>query len=138
MNAADNVDVVLVYGTLMTGEPLNGLLAESELVNADARTKDAFGMFSLGAFPAATRHPEMAPIVGETYRVTLTQLRDLDRVEGHPEYYVRQLVQLADTSVAWCYLQPLLDSRQFVAIRDCDWRAWRARGRLAVQQLEGK
>ncbi len=93
---------VFVYGTLLRGEPNHGFLARAEWVGV-ARTRAEFELVDLGYFPAMIPHGETA-ISGEVYSTDEATLRRLDRLEGHPEFYTRTRIQLADGNAAEAYL----------------------------------
>lgn len=92
--------LVFVYGTLRQGQPNHPWLAganpegEGELPGAV--------LHDLGPFPMAVEGP--GRIHGEVYAVSARCLADLDRLEGHPRLYERQLLRLADGRRAWVYL----------------------------------
>ena len=74
---------VFVYGTLLAGEPNHRLLTGARLV-AEARTKPAFELRDLGAFPGLVRGGQHA-VAGEVYEVDVATLAALDRLEGRTE-----------------------------------------------------
>ena len=93
---------VFVYGTLLAGEPNHRLLRTASF-EGPARTADAFALFDLGAFPGIVRS-ETGVVHGEVYRVDDRTLVALDRLEGHPDFYVRTLIGLEDGREVWAYL----------------------------------
>ena len=96
---------VFVYGSLKRGFYNHGVLDDAELLGT-ARTADAaFAMFNVGRYPAV-RHTAERPIAvhGEVYAVSPNILADLDRLEGHPEYYTRQQVEIEGHGPCWMYL----------------------------------
>jgi len=81
---------VFVYGTLLRGEPNNGLLATARFMG-QARTTRPFTMFDMGKFPGVVVEATCA-IEGEVYDVDAETLARLDLLEGHPNFYERKQV----------------------------------------------
>lgn len=97
---------LFVYGTLMFGEPNHYLLGGSPLL-CGAHTVRGYVLLNLGAFPAMLHDRAwQGSVVGEVYRVSRETLAVLDRLEGHPTWYQRERVALADRSAAQAYLLP--------------------------------
>lgn len=97
---------VAVYGTLRAGRGNHYLLRDATYVRHD-RTVEPFTMRAAG-FPVIARNDEApAPITVELYDVaTQEELDDLDRLEGHPRWYCRELVQVQGGGEAWIYVMP--------------------------------
>jgi gamma-glutamylaminecyclotransferase len=119
--------LVLVYGTLLQGEVNHHLLATARFV-AEARTEPCFELFDLGPFPAMSANGQTA-VLGELYAVDDQTLVRLDRLEGHPEFYQRTPIRLADGQEVQTYLMGDARMRRRPAIASGDWRAHRARAR---------
>lgn len=82
-----------VYGTLKRGYGNNAVLGNSEFIGR-AVTLRPFFMRCCG-FPVVLHGPETAPVLGEVYNVTDPHIeRDLDRLEGVPNMYLRQETQV--------------------------------------------
>jgi gamma-glutamylcyclotransferase (GGCT)/AIG2-like uncharacterized protein YtfP len=114
---------VLVYGSLLSGEPNHRLLAHATLVGA-ARTQAGFTLYDLGAFPGMVAGGDGA-ILGEVYEVDASTLARLDALESHPSWYCRTPISLADGSAVEAYL---LTPRHVVGrplVASGDWRAHR-------------
>lgn len=101
---------VFVYGTLKGG--MAGRMGEL-IGPAIVRS---LTLYDLGAFPAAV--PRAGHVVeGEVWKINGQMLAQLDRIEGHPYFYRREIVDaellVGDRIVeAWCYVfQPKLDHR---------------------------
>lgn len=84
------VTKVFVYGSLMSGFQNHGLLEGARFL-CEARTVDPYTMYSLGTYPAVTPEP-LTTVVGEVYEVDDETLAGLDKLEGHPRFYRRELV----------------------------------------------
>ena len=94
----------LVYGTLKPGERNHRLIADARHHGA-ARTAPGFRLLH-GDIPAVDRGGD-ARIEGELLAVTGEQLARMDQLEGHPDWYRREVVTLADGGHAWIYLHPI-------------------------------
>lgn len=114
---------VLVYGTLLDGEPNHRLLARARFVG-DAATMGGFALHDLGFFPGMTR-AGAGVVVGEVYEVDDATLAALDRLEGHPRFYRRTTVSLADGEQVWTYLLGPEQVEGRPIIRSGSWRARR-------------
>ena len=111
---------VFVYGTLLAGEPNHRLLASAKLV-ARARTKPAFNLYDLGAFPGLVRGGSHA-VVGEVYEVDKPTLAALDRLEGHPRFYLRTRIALDDGALVQTYLLTPEQVEGYRVIVSGNWR----------------
>jgi gamma-glutamylaminecyclotransferase len=119
--------LVFVYGTLMQDEINHGLLATARFV-AEAHTEPCFELFDLGHFPAMSAGGQTV-VRGEVYAVDDQTLVRLDRLEGHPEFYQRTPIRLADGQEVQTYLMGDARMRRRPAIPSGDWRAYRAQAR---------
>lgn len=120
---------VFVYGSLLRGEPNHRLLVGSRFVRA-ARTRPEFTMHDLGAFPAIALGGRTA-ICGEVYEVDGPTLERLDRLEGHPQLYRREVVQLdatAEHELACIYVFVAALGRA-PAVPSGDWRGYKEKSR---------
>jgi gamma-glutamylcyclotransferase (GGCT)/AIG2-like uncharacterized protein YtfP len=117
---------IFVYGTLMRDEINHRLLATARFV-AEAHTEPCFELFDLGHFPAMSTGGQTV-VRGEVYAVDDQTLVRLDRLEGHPDFYQRMPIRLADGQEVQTYLMNDARARQRPAILSGDWRAHRARG----------
>lgn len=95
---------VFVYGTLLSGQCNHRLLRTARFLGA-ARTTPRFQMHSLGLYPGVVEGGSQA-IAGELYEVDETGVAMLDRLEGHPDFYRRTVIELDDGAVASTYLLP--------------------------------
>lgn len=115
---------MFVYGTLLAGEPNHALLSRARHAGA-ARTRPEFELVDLGAFPAMVAGGATA-VVGEVYEVDAGTLAALDRLEGHPEFYRREPVDLEGGERALTYLLDAAQAAGAPRIASGDWRAHRA------------
>ena len=111
---------IFVYGTLLRGEPNHRLLAGAEFVGA-AVTEPRFELVDLGPFPAMCTGGATA-VHGECYRVDARTLTRLDRLEGHPDYYPRVSIRLADGREVEAYVMPSHEVAGLPRIGSGDWR----------------
>ena len=116
--------LVFVYGTLMRDEINHRLLAAARFV-AEAHTEPCFELFDLGHFPAMSTGGQTV-VRGEVYAVDDQTLVRLDRLEGHPEFYQRTPIRLADGQAVQTYLMGDAKMRRRPEISSGDWRAHRA------------
>lgn len=101
--------LVAVYGTLRAGMGNNGLMGDSELLGEVVL--DGFDMYPAAPyggfpviFPVSPSEKTSRSIKAEVYQVTEERLTGpLDRLEGHPTWYKRQLVPTA-YGEAWIYV----------------------------------
>ncbi len=114
-------EYIFVYGTLRKGHRNHRLLENSEFVGY-AITKDKYSLFVDG-IPYVVKIP-VSKIKGEVYRIDKHTLEKLDRLEGHPDFYKRERIDVVinDRIIkAWIYFYPypkgkLIESGDF---EDC-------------------
>ncbi|XP_066254810.1 putative gamma-glutamylcyclotransferase CG2811 isoform X1 [Euwallacea similis] len=107
---------VFVYGTLKRGEPNHHWFSNSKgghhtfLYNA--RTKDKYPLVIATAYniPFLLHRPGLGnQVQGEVYEVDVKVLEDLDVLEEHPDYYIREQYEVersdtAETEKVWIYM----------------------------------
>lgn len=95
---------VFVYGSLKKGFGNHRFLSDQEMLGKGY--VEGFEMYSLGRFPGIKEG--QGRVVGELYRVDEDTFRALDRLEGHPVMYQRQLnlvtTDEGDKVEAWVYV----------------------------------
>ncbi|MEQ9321645.1 MAG: gamma-glutamylcyclotransferase family protein [Polyangiaceae bacterium] len=112
---------VFVYGTLMRGGLYHALIAGGRYVG-EATTEAGYRLYDLGPYPALRREGG-GVVVGEIYDVDAVTLAELDRLEGHPDYYRRERVRLADGCQVTTYL--FVDEHELATaavVSSGDWR----------------
>lgn len=86
--------LVFVYGSLKRGLHNNSVLGSSKYIGR-AETMNKYGLRSLGSFPGVDITVSTTIIQGEVFEVTdEAVLRDLDSLEGYPEFYDKKEVEV--------------------------------------------
>ena len=89
---------LMVYGTLKRGWGNNRLLVNATFVG-EAVSKKNYVLFDSGipyAVPFTENedtHP-LRPIMGEVFEIDADQLRRCDALEGHPNWYRREIINV--------------------------------------------
>ncbi len=113
-----------VYGTLRSkggvNESWGGALSQQKRLG-QALLPSNYGIFNLGGFPAVKRldTPPDNPTVCEVYEIDEHALARCDRIEGHPNFYERQVVDIEGYGDCWVYL--LDDADTYPSIESGDW-----------------
>lgn len=122
---------LFVYGTLKTGHGNNRLVADGEFLG-DAITESPFVLFNCG-FPMMVAFTEDAikfpllPVMGEVWKINDDQLRRVDALEGHPNWYNRQPISvLLNDGVehVHTYIMPEWVNRPLCKIVDDKYYLW--------------
>lgn len=111
---------IFVYGSLMSGECNHGRLAGARFVGA-VRTAPGYVLYDLGPFPALARGGNKRA-TGELYEVDDAIRTALDLLEGHPRFYCRTLIKLADGGFAEAYMLSNGQARGRPVIECGSWR----------------
>jgi len=102
-SSVDYVGLLFVYGSLKRGERNHGQLREARLEGKGSVS--GLSLYDLGPFPMAVVDPSGSSVLhGEIYAVTAEQLEHVDRFEGAPRLYERQLHRLRDGREVWVYV----------------------------------
>ena len=99
--------LVFVYGTLRQGHRNHQLMGGAHCYGVGS-TCDMFAMYIVSGYPYVTGAAERYPIVGELYAVDGEMLEKLDKMEGHPHFYVRKEVDVevgGEEYRAWMYVR---------------------------------
>ena len=102
--------LVFTYGTLKKGFHNHHYLQQSTFIGS-GKTQNKYALYINGGLPFVVRDQSVSLIYGEVYRVDDSVLAVLDQLEGHPDWYCREKVNIvldADSSVvsAWLYFNP--------------------------------
>jgi gamma-glutamylcyclotransferase (GGCT)/AIG2-like uncharacterized protein YtfP len=115
---------VFVYGSLKQGFHNHRLLALAKKVG-DTEIM-GYKMVNLGQFPGIISDIESkTPIKGEVYEVNAEQMATLDRLEGHPHFYMRFPVT-TDLGTAWVYTLSEKDWGNKPIVESGEWKRDRA------------
>jgi gamma-glutamylaminecyclotransferase len=83
---------IFVYGSLRKGFYNHRLLTDSTFLGM-AKTPPGYTMIGLGGFPGVIKAGE-GRVLGEIYEVSEKTLKNLDRLESHPNFYCRTPVEV--------------------------------------------
>lgn len=103
----EQTHLVFVYGTLRQSRGNHQLLEGAHFYGIGT-TQQKYAMYLVGGFPYAISTESRYQIVGELYGVNDEILTRLDRLEGHPCYYVRSKIVVIVNNVeysAWMYFR---------------------------------
>jgi gamma-glutamylaminecyclotransferase len=84
--------LIFVYGTLMEGEGNWSWALAPASPFFLAQTQPAFELRHLGGFPGMIRGDRV--VQGEVFEIDDEQLRQIDRLEGHPTFYRREEIMV--------------------------------------------
>lgn len=87
---------VFVYGSLKKGFHNSELIEDGTFIG-EFKTKDYFKMLDLGSYPAVYFDEKGFRVTGELYEIDDDILRQLDYLEGYPNFYDRQEIELLNT-----------------------------------------
>jgi gamma-glutamylcyclotransferase (GGCT)/AIG2-like uncharacterized protein YtfP len=116
---------LFTYGTLMSGQRGQQLLASSEFVET-AATIAQYTLLDMGWYPALCEGGT-SRVIGEVFQVSLAQLKEIDEYEGCPGLYQRKAIELENGQSVLGYVLPRQNVGDGVVIADGDWRAYGAR-----------
>jgi gamma-glutamylaminecyclotransferase len=114
---------IFVYGSLLRGLANHAVLGAARYLGT-ARTEPRWTLRSLGSFPALCAGGYTS-VAGELYELNDAELARVDRLEGHPTFYRRTALTLADGSLAETYVYQH-DTRELPLVPSGDWRAFQA------------
>lgn len=102
---------IFVYGTLKRGFDNHHFLMGSRFIGT-GRTVEKYAMFVENGIPFVVQDQSVSPIFGELFSVDNSVLDNLDRLEGHPNWYQRREASIcldggtSPTVKAWMYFIP--------------------------------
>ena len=98
---------VFVYGTLKKGFINHILLSRYNAVyHGKHYTSNEFSLYKCSSnLPYAVKETGSG-VKGEVYQVNDKCLEDLDMLEGHPNWYKREIISIPDIGECWIYVMP--------------------------------
>jgi|WetSurMetagenome_2_1015567.scaffolds.fasta_scaffold1253785_1 gamma-glutamylaminecyclotransferase len=84
--------LVFVYGTLRHGQGNHYLIEFSKFIGM-AQTKIRYALYAYG-IPFLSRSSAISQVTGEVYSVDQVTLIRLDQLEGHPDFYKREIAEV--------------------------------------------
>lgn len=106
------INRVFVYGTLKRGFYFHDQYLGGDKSNScgPARTTSDYSLY-IDGMPHLVREPSETGVKGELYEVDGNVLETLDKLEGHPIVYYRDIIEVLDEKgekvLAWSYLRPI-------------------------------
>ncbi len=101
---------IFVYGTLKRGKFFHDEYLGNDKSNflGPAKASTDFSLY-IDALPHLVREKTDKPVHGELYEVDEQVLGELDKLEGHPSYYRREIIEVFDDrnerTLAWAYIR---------------------------------
>lgn len=95
--------LIFVYGTLKRGHHNHRLLEKATFLGEATTVDDSFLMMHNRSFPYVIGNGKFF-VKGELYEVDESSVVYLDRLEGHPDFYIRTVtsVRLFDGTIVDC------------------------------------
>ncbi len=95
---------VFVYGTLKRGQ-CRGSVLMGQVFLGEQTTKPLYQMYKISSFPGImlAENSSPVPIKGELWSVDEITLRRLDQIEGHPNLFKRDKIELESGLEAVAY-----------------------------------
>jgi gamma-glutamylcyclotransferase (GGCT)/AIG2-like uncharacterized protein YtfP len=112
---------LFVYGSLKRGFSAHQLLKDcgAEFLN-EATTHARYHLVKVSWYPGMVEGEEGSGVQGELYEVPDVAIQLLDRYEGTPQLFTRNVIQLADGSEAVAYLYAR-DVSDYAVVADGRW-----------------
>ena len=102
-------EVIFAYGSLKRHFHNHHYL-ESSLYLGTGYTKSKYALYEDG-IPFLVKGDPVSHVCGELYEVDPTTLKQIDMLEGHPDWYCREQVEIISetnqTIMAWLYFYPV-------------------------------
>jgi gamma-glutamylcyclotransferase (GGCT)/AIG2-like uncharacterized protein YtfP len=94
--------LLFVYGTLKRGGCRHGPLA-GQTCRGEALTQPLYALYNLGDYPGLAKSEPGQEVQGEVYEVDESLIPWLDTVEGAPDWFKRQPIEVRGYSGVWAY-----------------------------------
>jgi gamma-glutamylaminecyclotransferase len=101
---------VFAYGTLKSGKYFHNEYLGGDKSNflGTAKASLDYSMY-IDGLPHLVKESTDKPVQGELYEVDEAVLASLDKLEGHPVYYRREIIEVFDDQnerkLAWAYIR---------------------------------
>lgn len=112
---------VAVYGSLRKGLYNHYLMSHSDFIKT-VSVEVPFKMISMSdRFPALIPTKENNLVVFELYKVDDKTARNLDILEGYPDFYSKKYIKIEDEDYLVYYLSPLKITNEEEVVKSGDW-----------------
>ena len=102
---------IAVYGSLRAGMGNNRVIDSSKLLSSE-NVSLPFEMIDLGSFPGLIKSNNINDIYMEIYEVDPTTYQRVERLEGYPSFYDRELIETS-AGAAEVYFLPKDYGREY-------------------------
>lgn len=117
----ENKYKVAVYGSLRKGLYNHYLMSHSDFIKT-VSVEVPFKMISMSdRFPALIPTKENNLVVFELYKVDDKTARNLDILEGYPDFYSKKYIKIEDEDYLVYYLSPLKIANKEEVVESGDW-----------------
>lgn len=117
----ENKYKVAVYGSLRKGLYNHYLMSHSDFIKT-VSVEVPFKMISMSdRFPALIPTKENNLVVFELYKVNDKTARNLDILEGYPDFYSKKYIKIEDEDYLVYYLSPLKITNEEEVVESGDW-----------------
>ena len=117
----ENKYKVAVYGSLRKGLYNHYLMSHSDFIKT-VSVEVPFKMISMSdTFPALIPTKENNLVVFELYKVNDKTARNLDILEGYPDFYSKKYIKIKDEDYLVYYLSPLKITNEEEVVKSGDW-----------------
>lgn len=112
---------VAVYGSLRKGLYNHYLMSHSDFIKT-VSAEVPFKMISMSdRFPALIPTKENNLVVFELYKIDDKTARNLDILEGYPDFYSKKYIKIEDEDYLVYYLSPLKITNEEEVVKSGDW-----------------
>jgi gamma-glutamylaminecyclotransferase len=117
----ENKYKVAVYGSLRKGLYNHYLMSHSDFIKTIS-VEVPFKMISMSdRFPALIPTKENNLVVFELYKIDDKTARNLDILEGYPDFYSKKYIKIEDEDYLVYYLSPLKITNEEEVVKSGDW-----------------
>jgi gamma-glutamylcyclotransferase (GGCT)/AIG2-like uncharacterized protein YtfP len=117
----ENKYKVAVYGSLRKGLYNHYLMSHSDFIKT-VSVEVPFKMISMSdRYPALIPTKENNLVVFELYKIDDKTARNLDILEGYPDFYSKKYIKIEDEDYLVYYLSPLKITNEEEVVKSGDW-----------------